>query len=192
MAEQEFSQRLKRDHIPSGTSEIDSYSEEDVPDRPDRDLLLKVSSLRTDFFTAFSKIQSQNSLNVHKSAEEETNSTSMADEISRTLELKEKELAEQRKKEEKLAAQLEQQQRELERQQQLEREEEQRAREAEERQRQRKIEEEKRMEDLKRSEDQRLKEQERQLREEQDAQKAAFLAEKVCHSYYFSWIQNKF
>ena len=42
MAEQEFSQRLKRDHIPSGTSEIDSYSEEDVPDRPDRDLLLKV------------------------------------------------------------------------------------------------------------------------------------------------------
>ncbi|CAG5084656.1 Oidioi.mRNA.OKI2018_I69.PAR.g10703.t1.cds [Oikopleura dioica] len=164
MAEQEFSQRLKRDHIPSGTSEIDSYSEEDVPDRPDRDLLLK--------------IQSQNSLNVHKSAEEETNSTSMADEISRTLELKEKELAEQRKKEEKLAAQLEQQQRELERQQQLEREEEQRAREAEERQRQRKIEEEKRMEDLKRSEDKRLKEQERLLREEQDAQKAAFLAEK--------------
>ncbi len=44
MAEQEFSQRLKRDHIPSGTSEIDSYSEEDVPDRPDRDLLLKVLS----------------------------------------------------------------------------------------------------------------------------------------------------
>ncbi|CBY41097.1 unnamed protein product [Oikopleura dioica] len=160
MAQQEFSQRLKRDHIPSGTSEIDSYSEEDVPDRPDRDLLLK--------------IQSQNSLNVHKSAEEETTTATMAEEISRSLELKEQELAEQRKREEKLAAQLEQQQRELERQQQLEREEEQRVRAVEEEKRQGEA----RLKSLRASEENKINEEERRIREEQEAEKAAFLAEK--------------
>ena len=48
LEEQAFSQKLQKDLVPqSGTSEIESYSEEEfsnVPDRPDRDRLLKMVS----------------------------------------------------------------------------------------------------------------------------------------------------
>jgi len=47
LQEQAFSRQLQKELIQSGTSEIESYSEEEfsnIPDRPDRDRLLKMVS----------------------------------------------------------------------------------------------------------------------------------------------------
>lgn len=47
LSEQAFSRQLQKGLVQSGTSEIESYSEEEfsnIPDRPDRDRLLKMVS----------------------------------------------------------------------------------------------------------------------------------------------------
>ena len=97
LAEQAFSRQLQKGLVQSGTSEIESYSEEEfsnIPDRPDRDRLLKMVS--------------QDSLNHSKPSTEDEDVQNAADKVARIHINDEK--ATRKQQEEQQRALLEQQQ----------------------------------------------------------------------------------